>query len=388
MGSAAYFFDSYPGRSTLKPSAFLNCFPKGDSSDAPARDCLLETADSLLDTYRTQDLVRYTVASSSPSQIRHSCHYVAHAIGEETFKHAPNLETALAQCTDDCELGCWHGVIVGSVEKELGVSNAEDLAHADISQIQQVGASYCSQSMPTCHAIGHVIYANTGDMPKALDECNHIAPSANANACYSGTFMEAFLSSFFSSTTSLFSGAHASDLTYPCDSLGAKYQHSCFLYLPLARKMASTTYMQRVGAWHTACDALATEKARSDCFMGFGIDYERYVDTKGVARGRNGIECSGLGGIDLDSCVIGVTLAYAQINDDEDALTYCASLPAKRQKTFCYDAAFKFDTTYRSPPATIAVCDGLQSQAECRDAFAQYSKTASTLPYYYDVGLF
>jgi hypothetical protein len=377
-------------------SSLLNCFPTASTTSPlyrPEEECLKESVASLLETHTTKDLMNYIVATTTPFTVTRYCHEVAHVIGEETFIKSGDLKTALSECSRQCEVGCIHGVIAADVAKELGGKYlTEDIAHANPAEVEELGAKYCAASGALCHAMGHVLYIGAQSIKTALGGCEKISTGSTTEACSDGVFMEAsgapaaFVQSA-STTRSEFT-----DYAYPCDSVGAKYQFECFLYLPdfqrqLAKNGVAAT--ARFGIVRTACESFTNEKARSDCFFSVGFKFIRGVDQNDTFSPASAARCDSLSGIEQNSCVVGLSLQYALFHTFPLALNYCSGRSDEKSKTLCYRAVFQTMTNYSFKDADVLMrCDIANAADECRKQYAAYLPVARTLPQYETSGLF
>jgi hypothetical protein len=299
---------------------------------------------ALLKTQTTAELMDYIVATTSPTGIVTQCHSIAHVIGEQTRTNSRSLEEALNRCTNDCLHGCVHGAIGAEVAVELGGSYAEeDVAHADVKKIEDIGTTYCARSNNLCHGIGHILYMNTNDYTPALAACDMVGNSnASKEGCYAGVFMEsagARDSLVFSTTTK--KGPH-DDYLYPCDTISAKYQFACFQHLPTFEGHALsangiTASSSRIAVATKTCQSLPTP-LRAYCFEGLA---EKGGDVSSSLAQIAGVKtfCNNLP-IEEDrySCTYGLVLKYDDLFLNTEAVQYCQGLNDSKLKQFCMKA--------------------------------------------------
>lgn len=378
-------------------SILNNCFSKTSASPAtfnPDDRCLKKSVDTLLETYSTSELMSYIVASTAPYAIISNCHDVAHVIGQETFIKSGNMEVALNQCSGKCNYGCTHGVIAAGVAKSFGAKYLdEDIAHANLAMIEQLGAKYCFPHSLLCHPIGHVLYIKTQDIESALQSCEKIAEGTSIEPCYGGVFMEAAGGTdvFIKSATP--SDRKDNDYAYPCNAVSPQYRHACFQYLPNFQKQLfaknEVSLDAQFGIMRDVCQSFPDTKYRSDCFFGIGYLFIRPIPDTTKPNLRDPALCDTLSGIDQDSCIVGVAFMGALSERRQYALNYCNARSDKRQVVLCYNVMFQTMKDYNVIDETIlAECDSSNSPDACRKQHAAYLRIAETLPQYFLEGLF
>src|SRR5262249_21072916 len=109
------------------------------------------------------------------------CHYIGHLLGQELYMSSKNAETALSQCSRQCDASCIHGAIGEAFAETLGLGSPDeekdfDLEHLSAKEITQLGKSLCT-SVDTCHAIGHALFQATKKVPDAFSNCANVAGS-------------------------------------------------------------------------------------------------------------------------------------------------------------------------------------------------------------------
>jgi|GEM_PF-1797325 hypothetical protein len=419
-------------RGPVSPQAIAGCFPRTNVQTpyTTVESCLASTIRALLNTHTTGELLKYVTASTSPAIVTQNCHEIAHVIGEETFAKAGDLQTALQQCTPACSRGCIHGVTAASVTATLGgPALTEDLVHAHLSSVKQLGTTYCEEMSSLCHGVGHVLFIGLQNIPAALNACDSVAQPSDKEVCYEGIFMEAsgeLLGSGASlavmgtntaasdmsgdmggmdmrgptaastegdgmsiaSGTTTFATDIATlknDYTYPCSVLAPQFLHACFLYLPSFQhalfKQQKVPSNEQFGLSVKACKTFLGS-ARSDCFEGIGFKLDTGVDSSGMAIHTGLSLCETLQNSDANSCLIGLELKYASLDEYGGAIALCHN-QLNGQENVCYDAFFQTLQVGGLADADIQnICRGSVDAMECTSAFSRYLSRASTLPQY------
>ena len=153
--------------------------------------CIKKTAGIVLDTTSTQDFMDFLTNSGTLELIQNNCHAIAHTVGAITFERSPNIESALAKCSNSCGAGCIHGTIGAAVLKDLGEPySSENIEHASLATIETMGEKYCDHGNPMCHGVGHILYISTESYTGALLSCEKISTGERRESCYNGVFMQ------------------------------------------------------------------------------------------------------------------------------------------------------------------------------------------------------
>jgi hypothetical protein len=371
------------------------CFSEGavgSKNSGVDESCLKEKVRSLLTTFTPRELVGYVTASTTPFAVTGYCHEAAHIIGEETFHRSKTVEDAIAQCSKKCNFGCIHGVIATAVATELGEEYvSEEMVHSDPAQIEKIGARYCKNGL--CHAVGHILYIGSQDIPDALASCERLNAGTTSESCYMGVFMEAAGGpEVFLKTDTVRSDTN---YAYPCDSVGAPYQHACFQYL--------TNFQRQLFAQHevpepeqfsivrTVCESVSNAKSRADCFFGIGFMFLHINTFKGIPEPdpRGPRQCDTLAELDQNACMVGLAVGSTLTEKYTTVLNYCGNRGSEARIQLCYNAVFQ---TMRNANLTDELigsrCDTSNAAQSCRAHFATYNRVAHTLPNYYMEGMF
>ena len=320
------------------PEALLSCLEDPATTSA----CLHETIPQLLSYMSTKTLQAYTVAESTPAPIRDRCHAIGHIIGQENFKKAGALEIALSACSNACRAACLHGTLGAGVLAELGEEYPdEDIAHADIATIEEIGSKYCASSAGLCHGIGHILYLVKGEDPQGIATCARVSSGYAREACYQGVYMERAgemtgwtdaLSPFQSAT-----GTVTASTFFPCESAPMRYSHACFHFA--SAYAATDDSAQRKDTAREQCTALSGER-RAFCFEGYGLQSFSYGTRLDDAPALHAL-CDELPLFeDRTSCTIGIIPLFPFLKDDP--LPYCSGIEEKNRRAICYYNVFQF----------------------------------------------
>jgi hypothetical protein len=337
-------------------------------------NCLKNSVKNILHTESADQLMTYIDASSSPYSITNSCHEIAHEIGKQLYTTTKNVEGALAQCNAHCRYGCIHGVIGAAVIDTLGQEYPdEDIAHANIATIEQIGKPYCAISGTLCHGIGHLLFINAGDYHVSLQACDDISPNKrSSDYCYQGVFMEAAggTNTLEDKRTPRGSGEKGE----PCIELSTKYQHACFLHYPMLQATSFTNAgivdsdarMQE--AIKTCSDLI--EPSRGYCFEGIGFmqAYQRLF--KNNATMSNAICDSLFAGADRTACTLGFAEEINLSGSFSFGLNQCGKETTLDAKNICYSTIFR--SVDLNNKGLLSICSDVLLRNECEISLKNY----------------
>lgn len=366
------------------------CFEHREPEDKPDMPCLRAEVQELLETFSVRDIVSNLQSPNASATVSRNCHIIGHIIGGYAFTKAPSLEDAFDQCPANCRNACTHGVMGAGVVEELGETYPDDdIAHADLETIKEIGARYCARRDMLCHGIGHVLFIAAADYPTALDACDIVGTSENERQlCYAGVFMESTGVESLGVTESSYT-LPAPDYGEPCSSIAPQFQFACFRYLPrfhdfLFARDGITDADEQLRINHASCEALQG-RSRGDCFYGLGSYAYRLRETDGTPVDTRTF-CERFAARDQGACILGIL--YSQLTTVprlyKDSAAFCASI-VNEHKQLCYSAMFqilemKSDDTKTYEAETVC---GAGKADECMRAFSEYEKIKSTLPEYF-----
>lgn len=391
ISAISYYLPQYINSSVSKkkPDLLSHCFTEDLLASHGYRAdiiCLRQAISILIDTYSAGDLMRYITNESTPTPVVSSCHVIAHAIGQASLETMETLEETLSSCTNLCRNGCVHGAIGAAVQKELGVAyHDEDLAHADIEKIMQIGAKYCSKETSLCHGVGHLLYIAAQDYGVALNSCKSISEGSNAERCYRGVFMESAgaENSLVYSTTTITNDVE--NLSYPCDEVAKPFRRACFLELPGFHRGFSAEESEKDKADQSkfariACDIFAGDDRRN-CYIGYGYGSVQLTSQKISTEPEH---CENFPEVlQRSACSTGVVLKHIDNRNYTEALGYCYDTNEEETRRTCYEAAFQSLEELGSSDMYWLrnLCEKSVGARECALRLRAYKEIKEALPY-------
>jgi hypothetical protein len=277
-------------------------------------------------------------------------HMIAHALGRFAIADNGHDPAVLAQCTPAFESGCYHGVLEGYLMSLPRVDDAQ--VSAMCSSYDKPGATRVT-AVECAHGLGHGYLEHYGyALEPSLHGCDTFMSTELRGECYDGVFMETAVHGLGmpgmnvgDSAVAMQMGSmarmepdkaqmtrfRASDLQFPCDSVGTAYQPSCWSYQPLVIvNLTHADFAKTLAACGSAPPA-----SQPSCYRGygkqstawFGWDEHRVIST-----------CS-RAGAHVDDCLAGGVEAL--IDRDQSpagALAFCGAVPAE-SRTKCVEAA-------------------------------------------------
>ncbi len=327
-GQRQQFFDT----DKAEMAKLNKCFQSGVTS-APEPVCLHEAIRGLISGHSAKEILDYASASSSAEEIVSNCHDIGHVLGEELVNKTGTLEYALEECSRNCNNGCIHGAIGAEIERITG-PNADDIAHANVARIIDIGPPYCQKSAVLCHGIGHELFMSSHSYQVSLSGCTDVATPAARENCYQGVFMEGFGSELSLHFTAPSIPTNEIEYLSFCLSFPLTYQHACFRYLPgLYAESASARGESIASARFALLKGCATLSGvnRRNCFEGAGYDGG---NTQGDFNNYSDVEknCASLPEMtDLNTCTLGLIEKFVNYNNIDAAHSFCISLSSKNQ---------------------------------------------------------
>jgi hypothetical protein len=291
--------------------------------------CYKQTLEQLITTRGTEQALDtlQQLASVDPD-VRHYSHPYTHHVGKFTFAHYKDAATAFSHCKDTFWSGCYHGVLEGYV------SQFPDLQPKDIAGV--CGGVHDPHrpifiKFQCVHGLGHGLTMHFAhDMFKALTYCDALPTAWDRESCYGGAFMENVIwyqtgPHHEDHGDHHAHGGHATqtklldpnDPHYPCNTVGAQYQRSCY--------MMQTSAMLTFNNYDFAKTFVECERAAAELIV-----------TCVRSLGRD---------------VSGYTLTNA-----ERVRTLCLLGQPNRVGACYYGAAKDFGFTHASPQRSIALC--------------------------------
>ena len=335
---------SAPAAPPPKPAAF-------DWSSVSTRD--LDIASVFL-TARERGLRQamdsLRALSAKDTTLQAAGHMISHALGRFAIANNGHDPAVLTQCTPAFESGCYHGVLEGYMMS---------LPKVDPAAVTGMCASYDKPGAPRvttvecAHGLGHGFLEHYGyALAPSLQGCDAFASTELRGECYDGVFMENTMRGLGMPAMHVGDSAvamqmgemkhmepdkdqmtrfRASDLQFPCDSVAARYQPSCWSYQPLA--IVNLTHAD----WNKTLDACGAAPAASQarCYQGYGKQSMAWF---GWNEHRVISMCSRAGAHADDCLAGGVEALIDREQADTGALRFCGEVPdAARDK--CIAAA-------------------------------------------------
>jgi hypothetical protein len=277
-------------------------------------------------------------------------HALAHAVGRFVMARNGADPAILARCRPVFEAGCYHGVLEGYLAsvKTVDAARLTSMCAALLRPGEsRLPAHECA------HGLGHGLVERLSyDFRASLGSCDAFADESLRGECHDGAFMQNAVRGLGLDSASASAGSaehhhgaaapadqptaqpigpfRASNLAFPCDSVAASYQPSCWAYQPLAIVQLVRADFEKT---LRACDLAPAPTARARCFAGVGKqstgwfleDARRVID---LCR-RAGVE-------NVDNCLGGAVETLIDANWTPDAaLAFCRQVPGGA-KPPCY----------------------------------------------------
>jgi len=308
-------------------------------------------------------------------QIRGQGHALAHALGRITIAQHKNDLSVIAGCRPIFEAGCYHGVLEGYLasQKSLDSNTIAPICSAvERSSPTRQPALECS------HGLGHGLLERFGyDLGRALSACDYLRTDDARGECHDGVFMENVVHGLGDSMITVGDEAlsaqhhmmkmeeahghreffHKQDLAFPCDSVAASYQSSCWSYQPLVAIQFTKVDFQKT--LHL-CDK-ASGPSATTCYRGFGKQSTAWYSDRAADIVKT---CESATPPHVGDCLAGAVEAYVDYDWTPDkAIAFCHSVPAGA-KAGCYGEIGARMAVIRADSASLG--------ADCRRAEPQY----------------
>ena len=326
------------------------------------------------------------LAAHDPA-LRGQGHTLAHALGRYTIAQHKNDLSVIAECREIFEAGCYHGVLEGYLATQKSVDSptvASICSPVERSSPIRLRALECS------HGLGHGLLARLAyDLGGALKACDYLGAEDARDECHDGVFMENVVHGMGNSMISVGDDAlsvhnhmmqmeaarphqeyfRQQDPAFPCDSVAAPYQSSCWSYQPLAVIRLTRANFQRT--LHT-CD-IAPGPAATTCYRGFGKQSTAWYGDRAADIVKT---CETATPPHVTDCFAGAVEAYVDFAWTPDrAIEFCHDVP-NAEKSGCYgelgarmglirtDSASLNADCSRGDPAYVTACvrEGMTAQ--------------------------
>jgi hypothetical protein len=302
-------------------------------------------------------------------------HVLAHALGRFTIAQHKNDLSVLAHCRPIFEAGCYHGVLEGFLATQKSLDRdtiASICSPVERSSPNRQPALECS------HGLGHGLLERVGyDLTRALGACDYLRDADARGECHDGVFMENVIHGLGDSMISVGDDAMAAhnhmmqmegptakreffrktDLAFPCDSVAAQYQSSCWSYQPLVVIQLSGADIQKT--LHI-CDK-ASDASAVTCYRGFGKQSTAWFSNRAPEIVKT---CESAAAAHVGDCLAGAVETYVDFAWTPDrALEFCRSVPTTR-KSACYAEVGRRMAPIRADSAAL--------DSDCRRAETEY----------------
>ncbi|HEV8449591.1 MAG TPA: hypothetical protein VGQ44_22400 [Gemmatimonadaceae bacterium] len=278
-------------------------------------------------------------------------HMIAHALGRFAIANNGHDPAVLRECRPTFEAGCYHGVLEGLLAAQQ---------HVDPPAMAKVCTSFAHAgdarelTMECAHGLGHGFTEAMGyDLARALGACDSFDSGDLRGECHDGVFMEnavhgvgmkgmnvgdAALAGAAHEHMAMDMGSPApstnsfrkSDVAFPCDSVAAQYQPSCWSYQPLVIARLRDYDLER-----TLKDcSLAPSASASNCYRGFGKQSQAFFRWN---RPKVIGTCTGAGAFQTD-CFAGAVEALVDRElSARGAIDFCGAVPEGGRKK-CFES--------------------------------------------------
>jgi hypothetical protein len=297
--------------------------------------------------------------SIADTTFRNDGHMIAHALGRFAIANNGHDPSVLSQCRPTFQAGCYHGVLEGYM---ASVSKVDPRATSSLCAALERPGSSRFHALECAHGLGHGFVEALGyNLNAALSACDAFSAAQLRSECHDGVFMENTVRGLGMSTMNVgdsASGAQmhmmthaapnmatfrASDLRFPCDSVGASYQPSCWAYQPLVIARLTRYDVQKT---LNACRE-APAASIASCYQGFGkqsMGWFSWSFPRVIAT------CKDAASHQAD-CLAGGVEALIDLTLTADrAATFCAAVPAALQPSCFTDIGTRM-ANIRSTPA-------------------------------------
>jgi hypothetical protein len=279
--------------------------------------------------------------------IRAEGHHLAHALGRFAIAQHKNDLSVIVGCRPIFEAGCYHGVLEGFLVslKSLDSNTIASVCFA----VEQTSPSR-QPALECSHGLGHGLLTRVGyDLTRALATCDYLGADDARGECHDGVFMENVMHGLADSMITVGNAASTAhhqmmemsgasphreffrkhDLAFPCDSVAAPYQSSCWSYQPLvAIQFTKANFQQTLHLCDKAIGAGATS-----CYRGFGKQSTGWYNNRGADIVRT---CETATPPHVGDCLAGAVEAYVDYAWTPDrALEFCRAVP-NAAKDGCY----------------------------------------------------
>lgn len=292
-------------------------------------------------------------------------HMIAHSLGRFAIAKSKGDPSILSQCRPTFQAGCYHGVLEGYLSS-LPKVDATAATQLCVSLVKPDSGRFTATEC--AHGLGHGFAEAFGyKLQAALASCDVFADAEFKSECHDGVFMENAVHGLGATGMNVGDAAmsahmqmmahaaptmghfRASDLKFPCDSVGTEYQSSCWAYQPLViAKLTSYDLTKTMDA----C-AQAPAASQASCYQGFGkqsLEWLSWNSSKVASTCRRA-------GEHASDCVAGGVEGLVDVTlDASRAVGLCTEeTDDKQQRCFRY-VGTRLARLHSSPPEAARGC--------------------------------
>jgi len=302
-------------------------------------------------------------------------HALAHALGRYAIAQHKNDLSVIAECSPIFEAGCYHGVLEGFLASQKSIDST---TIASVCSAVERSTFSRQPTLECSHGLGHGLLERFGyDLPRALATCDYLTAEDARGECHDGVFMENVVHGLGDSMIAVGDDALAAhrhmmqmegarghreyfrkqDLAFPCDSVAAPYQSSCWSYQPLVViQLSGVNFQKTLHMCDKAADASATT-----CYRGFGKQSTGWYSDRAADIVKT---CETATSPHVGDCIAGAVEAYVDYAWTPDrAIEFCRAVPSDA-KSGCYGEVGARMGLIRADSASL--------NADCRRAESPY----------------
>lgn len=202
--------------------------------------------------------------------VKSQCHQLAHVIGRAAYARYGNITDTFAQGDQFCWSGYYHGAM-----EQLTDEKGYDYTLNNVNQICKGIAEkqrYSFYHYNCVHGLGHgfMFVIEGANLFKALESCDKLSDSWEAQSCWGGVFMQNIMNVQGPDADPAQTPKYlrASEPMYPCTAVAEKYKLQCYL-------MQTSYALQAVGYDFTKVFALCNgveQTYQTTCYTSVGRD--------------------------------------------------------------------------------------------------------------------
>ena len=207
-------------------------------------------------------------------------HQMAHVVGRDTAKDYGSNFKAFDLCPTTFNYGCSHGFF----EYVLARTPNARKAATTICESLNPKTNLLIAGFTCYHGVGHgIMMAEAYDVHRSLKACNTMPDREAQDGCWQGVFMENVNAGMQGRALPGYFTRH--DPLSPCDKVGAKYRHECYInhagWLMIVSK-------DNIGTGSRYCSKAKPARYKSSCWQSIGLMVTNPVWQATLASGLTG----------------------------------------------------------------------------------------------------